>query len=501
MFRILRWSACAATALALGACSNSDNVADEPVELQDIDYRVEMAQGGEFVVSETDESASLVVLFDGGAPRSFRITYRIIGDPDDVETGEETVAVAAGTESVPLTVRPIDDERIENDEDIRIAFSADDSRFVSREITLTIQSDDLPYVLTGTTETVVEPDRGASEVSLRIGLDRPAVGEIVVPFTVTATALTEGDDYTPIEQGSVTFADGESESAILVTLLGDDLNEQTGSLAFAFVDTNEVLIDSDSAPAQLFVEDFEPEPVVRFEVAEQTASERAGLARVRVFVEPPSDQALETRVDITGSAGPGVDYNLPPDFDRFVIPARGTSATVDITLIAEDTPEGNETIRLALQPPAFGSLGEPNVHTVTLFGDVALNDTGVRTRIDGAGPGQDADHGRDAKLNRTAFSFTKIDLDGNPVPDSAPPGTWDCVRDNVTGLTWEARSRNINTATGQETPFVRVENEPDFDIDGDGRPDVNTQPAIGGDDWRAWNARYYWRSEIGRAHV
>lgn len=88
----------------------------------------------------------------------------------------------------------------------------------------------------------------------------------------------------------------------------------------------------------------------------------------------------------------------------------------------------------------------------------ALNDTGITEvanaeghslRRDTAGyPGQDARHGRDAaalagRLKKIGggskgFDFTKLDARGAPLPASAKE--WGCVRDNVTGLIWEAKT-------------------------------------------------------------
>lgn len=85
----------------------------------------------------------------------------------------------------------------------------------------------------------------------------------------------------------------------------------------------------------------------------------------------------------------------------------------------------------------------------------ALNDTGVSGCTDlsilnlscpvASLPNQDADRGRDAaarngELAKTGFGsagfdFTKLDTNGDPLPDDAP--AWTCVRDNVTGLIWE----------------------------------------------------------------
>jgi hypothetical protein len=88
-----------------------------------------------------------------------------------------------------------------------------------------------------------------------------------------------------------------------------------------------------------------------------------------------------------------------------------------------------------------------------LGGTEPLNDTGIDWCANGsqnnlacpvAGyPWQDAQDGRDAHQNddsdgHAGFSFTKLDGNGNPLPATA--SSWSCVRDNVTGLTWEIKT-------------------------------------------------------------
>ncbi len=93
-----------------------------------------------------------------------------------------------------------------------------------------------------------------------------------------------------------------------------------------------------------------------------------------------------------------------------------------------------------------------------------LNDTGITTCADSGASGtyntkldceeedpqgdaiplgQDADYGRDATHNddsdgHAGFSFTKLDASGGELPANA--GSWNCVKDNVTGLIWEVKT-------------------------------------------------------------
>ncbi|MHB1348247.1 MAG: YbhB/YbcL family Raf kinase inhibitor-like protein [Desulfobulbaceae bacterium] len=83
-------------------------------------------------------------------------------------------------------------------------------------------------------------------------------------------------------------------------------------------------------------------------------------------------------------------------------------------------------------------------------------DTGQTTCYDAAGtllnpcpaPGQPF-YGQDAQYAGPARSYTKLDINGNDLPESAP--SWAMVRDNVTGLIWEAK-QNLDNVQNYANP-------------------------------------------------
>lgn len=96
----------------------------------------------------------------------------------------------------------------------------------------------------------------------------------------------------------------------------------------------------------------------------------------------------------------------------------------------------NDTGLLLCSDYAYGS-GQPNHN----------DELSCMNPVDGDGDpiplGQDGHSGRDVTHNDDAdgfagFSFTKLDSAGNDLPSSAT--SWTCVRDNVTGNIWEAKS-------------------------------------------------------------
>jgi hypothetical protein len=141
----------------------------------------------------------------------------------------------------------------------------------------------------------------------------------------------------------------------------------------------------------------------------------------------------------------------------------------------------------------------------------ALNDTGVTScsngtatvtcsSVDATYPGQDASFGRDAAAATGAltkvgsgpvgFDFTKLDMSGTAVPDSAVKGSGvgqhACTRDNVTGLVWDVLHNKLpaywydtNSATNGGNTGPIVINGTNFHVAA-----ANTNNQCGGTGWR-----------------
>lgn len=152
---------------------------------------------------------------------------------------------------------------------------------------------------------------------------------------------------------------------------------------------------------------------------------------VRTFRESPSNQVKR-----------GLTIMLPVVF-------RGLANGTPVYIVATDQANGVESApsrEISVTPRPVPPLVE-NI--------VSLNDSGVAGCTDLSMrnlpcpvptlPNQDADQGRDAAARNgqlvkagfgpAGFDFTKLDANGDPLPDDAT--AWPCIRDNVTGLIWE----------------------------------------------------------------
>lgn len=192
-------------------------------------------------------------------------------------------------------------------------------------------------------------------------------------------------------------------------------------------------------------------------------------------------------------------------------PKLGDEATFSFVLTAKDHfgAKSSETMSVKILPPE-------NFDHTTLA--QRLNDTGMTKCADSAsvlgesgtpGPlvsctelidadgdpvpqGQDGHIGRDVTHNdpgdgHAGFSFTKLSENGAALP--ATTEAWSCVRDNTTGLIWEAKTDKAETLHYRHNPGY-FWYEPDFSMN-------KGQPGVRGDSPSVirWSADSGWTKE------
>lgn len=172
-------------------------------------------------------------------------------------------------------------------------------------------------------------------------------------------------------------------------------------------------------------------------------------------------------VDATGKANcadAGADY--VSSTGSITIASGQSSGVIKVVVCGDASFDPNEKLTVTLTATSSGVLGTQISMQGTIVNDDAggLNDTGATACGNGGGtlaacpqashPGQDGDHGRDANSLTNAdadghkgFSFSKLDSAGNVLASGA--ASWTCIRDNVTGKLWEAK-----TAGNQATTYT-----------------------------------------------
>lgn len=135
--------------------------------------------------------------------------------------------------------------------------------------------------------------------------------------------------------------------------------------------------------------------------------------------------------------------------------------------------------------PAWSQGARPTLNDT---GQTLCRDPKINRTVPCKGSAQDGDAGRDLTANddsdgKAGFSFVKVSANGARLPADA--SEWSCIRDRVTGLTWEVKTRD----GGLRDTGHRYTNH------GDGRAGdaselvqaVNAQGLCGASDWRLPN--------------
>lgn len=154
------------------------------------------------------------------------------------------------------------------------------------------------------------------------------------------------------------------------------------------------------------------------------------------------------------SAGLDTQAEIDAVRDDFATSGRIDGAALDAIKTAADALDLDTTRNYLVTRYGGDAPGAADLPSRPAWTSTSLNDTGAVLCSSGAAlvacpvanyPGQDAQSGRDSSSQtnangdgRAGFSYTKLGSAGQSLASNA--ATWSCVRDNVTGLIWEAKT-------------------------------------------------------------
>lgn len=317
----------------------------------------------------------------------------------------------------------------------------------------------LPALRIGRPAPLAEGDNGSADLVFPVVLDRPALTDVTVHYQTRDDSARAGEDYVAIS-GALTIPAGARTAQIVVPVVGDTNGEapETFYVALHTVSNNARLVVAGNVGE---IVDDEPRVSVTQADAYEGDSGSTDLVFTVMLDKPAVTDVMVAYATADGSATGG-DYT--PASGTILIPAGQTHAFVHVSVTGDTMIEGDESVVLTLNSPSANArLGRDAVATGFIVEDdvpvmQALNDTGSETCVNDLGPadscpvfnlpGQDAEHGRDATVNNdgdgaAGFALTKLDAAGTALADQGQPYNvtpWHCVRDEVTGLTWEVKT-------------------------------------------------------------
>ncbi len=392
---------------------------------------------------------------------------------DDYTDVSGTLVIPVGETSARFEIGISGDLCVEDDETVTVALSNLMGRATldADTATITIQTDDpLPRISIASDPPADETNSGTREAGFTLSLDRISCTDVSLDYATVDGTANGTDDFVAMS-GSLVIAAFAEGADLSVTVNGDICVEEDEDFALSLSNLTPNAAFAVSTAAALIRND-DPLPVL--DIAPSALNEgNAGSSQMSFGLSLDRQSCTDTRVDystsdLTATVADG-DYVQAVDF--VTIPAFLTTGQIDVTVNGDSRIEDNETFRVTLTDATPDiELGIDSA-TGTLINDdffqapssPVLNDTGVVDCGNGttnglpcndpvAGtdqfPGQDAEFGRDLTDRAdgdgfAGFVFTRLDAAGFPLADeSADYATspWHCVRDEVTGLTWEVKS-------------------------------------------------------------
>lgn len=201
---------------------------------------------------------------------------------------------------------------------------------------------------------------GITTINIPVVLAKAAVGEVKVTYTVSGAA-TGGTDYNLVN-GQVTIPAGQTSASIPLTVIDDTALESDETVIVTL--SAPIGATLGAAAVYTYIIQDNDQPRVQFSAAASSGSEGAGTINLQLALA----QVLtaETRISYTigGTALPGVDFGVPAG--PALIPAGQSVTNIPVTLIDDQTFEGDETIVITLSSATGASLGTTTVHTYTI---------------------------------------------------------------------------------------------------------------------------------------
>ncbi len=230
-----------------------------------------------------------------------------------------------------------------------------------------------PPTTVGFAKTTTLADEDSNVVSIRVVLSAPSDEAVSVAYTISGSTATKATDFTGAD-GLLTFAPGDVEEVIEVTILPDALEEsdETADLQLSNVSNSNFAL---AIAMHTLTISANVLPRISFATTSTTSGEDSSPA-IDVMLDKPA--AVQATVNIVTSGtstatGGGVDYDLSATSVTFAVGE--TSKQVTMTVTNDTLDEIDENAILSLDSPTAAILSATNTTRTHVIADNDLPPT------------------------------------------------------------------------------------------------------------------------------
>ncbi len=355
----------------------------------DISYEIEAPGNGTVTIDDNDSPAiritpsSGLVTTEAGGTASFDVvlltapTSRVWFSLSSNNTAEGKIFInelefTTSNWNIPQTVTVVGqgDGVVDGDTDYLIvtglsqSFDSNYFEMVLDDISVTNIDDELmPNVTIAVTEADAREPRMGTEYNGTFIVSRTGSTDsaLTVYYTISGTAIS-GTDYAPIS-GNVTMSAGSSSATIDITPYPDAVSEGDETVTLTLTANTAYVVDPPNTDTIIIADDDQATlPVANFNI-DQTIGESNSFD-LWVILDRPTTNWTYIPYTVSGTASNPEDHlisdgtiTIPGGFDRNKI-----SFNVVGDMISDD----NETIIFTMGAISNATIGENNIHTVTI---------------------------------------------------------------------------------------------------------------------------------------
>ena len=312
-----------------------------------------------FTLSEdVDQNVTFTYAIDNSSTADNGTDYSIPG------ADASPVTISAGATTATVTVDPLPDADIEGDETVIITITSVTAGPAS------ISSTDTATMVVGDNDTptisVIANDNGSEtgpdNASFTVNISSAAVGDVVITYTLTGTAVN-GTDYNNLS-GSVTIDNATSSETITIVVSDDSITEdnETVTITLDNVTSGTGQISSLNNSASITIEDNDNSSV---NVSAPSSVNEGQTANFTVTLSAASGTDTTVTYTDNGTATSGTDYTAPSG--SLTITAGNTSGTIAIPVLTDSVVDDGETLSITLTAVSgLGSLDTTPTASTTI---------------------------------------------------------------------------------------------------------------------------------------
>jgi hypothetical protein len=264
-----------------------------------------------------------------------------------------TVTFAAGETQKTVTVLANGDTTVESNETFAVNLSSPSNATLgTSQGTGTITNDDSPTLSIGNVS-VSEGNSGTTQLTFTVALSVASADTVTVQYATANGSASSSSDYTATS-GTLTFAPGETEKTITVTIAGDTAIESNETFTVTLSSPSNATIGTSEATGTITNDDYPTVSIGNVSVNEGNSGTTQLTFTVSLSAASPSTVTVQYAT-ANGSATAGSDYTSTSGTLTFA--AGETQKTVTVLVNGDTEVESNETFTITLSSPTDATLG------------------------------------------------------------------------------------------------------------------------------------------------